>query len=116
MRNLAAISTILVLMVVEACGAPGSTALLLQVKPEVALSQPDANTIQVAIRVRQGSNASVWSAEVCAAPAADAFPITRSGIYRIPLSQLSAQGASRVCLTSSDGSLSAELRLLQPSH
>ena len=112
MRTLAFVATILTLLAAELPGSSGSTTMVIQVKPEVALSQPDPSSIQVMIRLPQGSNASVWSAEVCDLPSANAFRIGSSGIYRFPLSQLSAQGASRVCLTSSDGSLSAQLRLL----
>lgn len=115
MRTFLVVLTILMLLSGELPAGSGSTTLLLQVKPEVALSQPDPSAIQVMIRLPHGSHASVWSAEVCDLPSSNAFRIGSSGIYRVPLSQLSVQGASRVCLTSSDGSLSAQLRLLAPT-
>lgn len=116
MRTLGIVPIILMLLAVDSRGGSGSTTMLIQVRPEVALSQPDANSIQVMIRVRQGANASVWSADVCELPAAGAFRISRSGIYRIPLSQLSGQGASHICLTSSDGSLSAQVTISGPAR
>jgi hypothetical protein len=90
----------LVLTSLMALGA--ATASVTLVIPEALLSAAGGDTVTVRIRLREGTQASVWRAAACASPEPGAFVIRSSGVYSIPQSLIPGPAGAPTCLASDD--------------
>lgn len=89
-------------------GVAGSAShqLVVQVRPEVALSRQNDGALVLKIRLAGNAHAVVWNARTCQAPDPKAYLVVRSGIYTIPVFVVPGPGDGGTCLASSDGVLS----------
>jgi len=82
-----------------------STRLSLNVRPAAQLSLTGPGQVQVKIRLNREAAGQVWTADTCGTVPSGAQTISKSGIHN-----LQVEGAgSRVCLASTDGTLSTSL-------
>lgn len=88
------------------------TQVMVDVRPEAALSWQGDGAVLLKARLAPGTLARVWADDSCGAPITEAQVIPGSGMYTIPLADLGAAGKPMVCLSSSDGRLSAALPTL----
>ncbi|MBI3667355.1 MAG: hypothetical protein HY236_14205 [Acidobacteria bacterium] len=93
-------------------GAESGTQLLVQVRPEALLLQQDENAVGLRIRLASGTMARIWTDRSCGLPESDTYLVSRSGTYIIPFSAIENKGATTICLSSSDGSISTSLQFL----
>jgi hypothetical protein len=87
--------------------------LLLIVRPEALLLRQGSDAVQLKIRLAEGTEARLWGADSCGAPASGAMVISRSDSYIIPLSAFGASNSRQACLASSDGTLQRSVTLRQ---
>src|SRR5438309_1889300 len=87
-----------------------SLGLTVTVRPAVALTMQGAQAIGVQIRLAPQTKAKLWKSDECVLMPPDAYVISESGIYTVLLTEIEGQG-SKVCLVSSDGTLSASVSL-----
>ena len=106
MRRSVALATLIVFGLASAGTAEiASARLSLVVRPAAQLSSTGPGQVQVKIRLNRGAVGQVWTADTCGTPPPDAQIISKSGIHN-----LQVEGArSRVCLASTDGTLSTSL-------
>ncbi len=90
--------------------------LLVQVRPEAALSYLGNDALLLKIRLAPGARASIWKAESCEQPLAEASVVAQSGIRLIPLSTIPGPPDALICLTTSDGSNAITLRARRTVH
>lgn len=90
--------------------------LLVQVRPEAALSYLGNDALLLRIRLAPGARASIWKAESCEQPAAEASVVAQSGVRLIPLSTIPGPPDALICLTASDGSIAVTLRARRTIH
>ena len=86
-----------------------SAQLFVDIRPEVVLAWQGDDAVLVKARLAPGSQARVWADEVCGAPTATAQVVSASGTVTIQLAAIEGLGKSLVCLSTSDGRLSASL-------
>jgi hypothetical protein len=96
--------------------ASRSTALSVEFKPEVLLTQ-SSGTVNLKIRLAGNGSARLWIADNCgvlssAPEGAGSYVVGESGAYQISTASLPGSG-SMVCLASTDG-LTAETSSGQP--
>ena len=108
MRRLGALAVLTILGLASAGNADvASATVTVTVRPAAQLNLLGASQVQIKIRLNRGAEGRLWTADSCTAPPPEAQTISRSGVYTLPL-----EGAgSRVCLTSTDGTLSSSLAL-----
>ncbi len=87
-----------------------SVAVSVNIRPAVAVTVQGAGAAEVKIRLNSEAHARVWKDENCATVPAKSYTITQSGIYNLNLAQIDGTG-SRLCLASSDGTLSKSVTL-----
>jgi hypothetical protein len=87
-----------------------STALSVTIHPAVAVTLHGVAAIEIKIRLNREARVRIWKDEACADVPSDSYTIGQSGIYKLDLSQIDGSG-SRLCLTSSDGTLSKAIPL-----
>ncbi len=90
--------------------------LMVQVRPEAALETLGSDAVRLKIRLVPGTQARVWAAESCGAPAPNTYTVAQSGVHVIPISTMANGSSSNVCLASSDGSLQTQLAISSPSN
>jgi hypothetical protein len=91
-----------------------SAQMVVDVRPEAALAWQGNSMVLIKVRLAPGTQARVWAAESCGVPAGDgAQMISASGTVAIELSTIGGEGMPLVCLSSSDGRLSASLAALR---
>lgn len=106
MRRSVTLATLIVFGLASAGIAESvSTRLTLTVQPAAQLSWTGAEQVQVKIRLNRGAAGQVWTADTCGTAPPDAQVIAKSGIHSV---QVESSG-SRVCLASTDGSLSTSV-------
>ena len=88
-----------------------SVTLSVVVRPAVAVTMAEAQTVGLRIRLAPQTQATIWRDDNCGA-APGGFVISQSGTYSIPLAQLGGRGA-KVCVASSDGVLKASATAAQ---
>jgi hypothetical protein len=90
-----------------------SARIAVDVRPEAALAWQGNNTVLVKVRLAPGMQVSVWAGESCASPTVDsAQVVSASGTVAIDIATLGGAGKPLVCLSSSDGRLTASLAAL----
>lgn len=87
----------------------GNTQVMVQVRAEVSLTWQGDTAVLVKARLAPGTEARVWADQSCAIPTAGAQVVSSSGTVVIQLADMGAAGSPMVCLSSSDGRLSASL-------
>ena len=87
-----------------------SSHVSLSVQPEQEMTV-SGQAINLKIRLAPGVSASLWSADTCLQPPADAYTIKQSGRFQISLPEVSPTDAQLICLRSSDGQLSSSVRI-----
>jgi hypothetical protein len=84
--------------------------LLVQVRPEAALSYIGNDIVLLRIRLAPGARASIWKAESCEKPVLKTSTVSQSGIRVFPLSTIPGPPDGLICLTTSDGSIAVTLQ------
>lgn len=90
--------------------------LLVQVRPEAALSYLGNDALLLRIRLAPGAQASIWMAQSCEQPVAGAYVVAQSGIRVLPLSGIPGPPDALICLATSDGSIAVTLRARRTAH
>jgi len=106
----AILSTTAIFHAVAASGADARAVLMVNIRPEVAISLATPESVGIRIRLAAQSQARVWKANLCDSPPTSGYKIVESGTYLVAVSALEGEGIS-VCLDSSDGSLRALVSL-----
>jgi hypothetical protein len=86
--------------------------LVVDVRPEAVLVWQSDSAVLVRARLMPGTQVRVWADESCGAPTAAAQVVSASGTVVIQLAVIDGSGKPLVCLSSSDGKLSANLAAL----
>jgi hypothetical protein len=85
------------------------TQVIVDVRPEGALAWQGDSVVFVKVRLAPGTQARVWADESCGAPAVSSQVLPASGMLAINLAAIDGVGKAMVCLSSSDGRISASL-------
>jgi hypothetical protein len=113
MTKRAIITGLLVVVAGWAQHSPMTTAqLAVNVSAEATLAWQGTNVVLVKARLAPGTQARVWAADSCGAPAAGSQMITTSGTVAIDLANINGADQPLVCLASSDGRISISLAAL----
>lgn len=104
---------LLLLFGISAFGASRTSLLVVQFRPEAVLVAEGAESARLKIRLAQGATAQLWIAESCDKNPAEAYVISNSSEFAIPLSAVPGSGAA-VCLASSDGAIRTSAPLSRP--
>ena len=96
------------LSIASIAGWPGiagsaSHLLIVQVRPEAALSRQSEGSLLLKIRLAERTQANLWNARTCDTPEPQSYLVIRSGVYTIPLPALPGPAGAGTCLASSDG-------------
>jgi len=87
-----------------------SNTLMVQARPEATLSRQGETTVVVKIRLAPATEAALWRAKNCGIADAQAFRISRSGTYAIPVSAITGVVDGDTCLASTDGVIVVSLQ------
>jgi hypothetical protein len=90
--------------------ANDSGQLVVRVLPQQEMEQQGQDLI-LQIRLASGATASLWTDAKCKQPPTDAYSVSQSGKYTIPIPRLGAPTKPLVCLYSSDEALKGSLQL-----
>jgi len=96
--------------IVSGASRSATQTLLVQIRPEAALSYLDNEALLLRIRLAPGARASIWKAQNCEKPAAGAPVVDQSGTQVVALSVIPGPPDALICLTTSDGSIAVTLR------
>ncbi len=97
-------------VIVSGASRSATETLLVQVRPEVALSYLGNDALLLKIRLPAGARASLWRAQNCEKPVAGAPVVDQSGTQVIALSVIPGPTDALICLTTSDGSIALTLQ------
>jgi hypothetical protein len=90
-----------------------SAQVLVDVRPEATLAWQGDSAVLVKARLAPGTQARVWADESCGAPIAASQVVSTSGTVVIQIAAIDGTGKPLVCLSSSDGRISASLAALR---
>ncbi len=95
--------------------AESRSTILVQVTiGEEARMDVQGDNVSLRIRLAPGITAQVWSDAACDLPSSGSKTINRSGMYSIPLKELSQFSGVRICLQSSDAALRSSIPASRP--
>ena len=89
-----------------------SAQMFVDVRAAAALAWQGDSVVLVKVRLAPGTQARVWADDTCGAATASARVVSSSGTVAIGLATIDGAGKPMVCLSSSDGRISASLTAL----
>ena len=85
--------------------------MVVRVAPAVELRAQSSETLSIRIRLAPQTVGWIWRADTCDGPGLNAYVLSRSGNYEVPVMDVKGEGKF-ACLSSSDGQLRVLVALI----